>query len=93
MFTSNDTPAQEFVKAKELGAIINLDDISHIRFLEECAGIPEIISFRYNPGPLRQGGNAIIGNPEEAKYGLTKEQIFEAYPLMQAKGCLLYTSC
>lgn len=86
MFTSNDTPAQEFVKAKELGAIINLDDISHIRFLEECAGIPEIISFRYNPGPLRQGGNAIIGNPEEAKYGLTKEQIFEAYPLMQAKG-------
>ena len=51
MFTSNDTPAEEFVKARELGAIINLDDISHIQFLERDAGIPELICFRYNPGP------------------------------------------
>jgi diaminopimelate decarboxylase len=86
MFTSNDTPADEFIKARELGAIINLDDITHIDFLEKHAGIPDIISFRYNPGPLRGGGNAIIGNPEEAKYGLTREQIFEAYKIMKDKG-------
>lgn len=86
MFTSNNTPADEFVKAKEMGAIINLDDITHIAYLEEHAGIPDFISFRYNPGPLREGGNAIIGNPEEAKYGLTREQIFEAYEIMRDKG-------
>ncbi|MGI6226580.1 MAG: diaminopimelate decarboxylase [Peptococcales bacterium] len=86
MFTSNNTPPEEFVKAKEMGAIINLDDITHIDFLEKHAGIPEMISFRYNPGPLRAGGNAIIGNPEEAKYGLTRDQIFEAYKIMQDKG-------
>jgi len=86
MFSSNDTPAKEYQVAKELGAIINLDDISHIDFLEKHAGIPEIISFRYNPGPLREGGNAIIGKPEEAKYGLTREQIFDAYRIMQDKG-------
>lgn len=85
MFTSNDTPAQEFVKARELGGIINLDDITHIDFLEKHAGLPQLISFRYNPGPLR-GGNAIIGNPEEAKYGLTKEQLFEAYKITRDKG-------
>ncbi|NLT95235.1 MAG: diaminopimelate decarboxylase [Clostridia bacterium] len=85
MFTSNNTPADEYVKAKELGAIINLDDITHIDFLEKHAGIPEFISFRYNPGPLR-GGNAIIGRPEEAKYGLTREQIFNAYRIMRDKG-------
>lgn len=86
MFTSNNTPANEFAKAKEMGAIINLDDITHIDFLEKHAGIPEMISFRYNPGPLREGGNAIIGNPEEAKYGLTREQIFAAYKIMLDKG-------
>ncbi|HOJ78271.1 MAG TPA: diaminopimelate decarboxylase [Bacillota bacterium] len=85
MFTSNDTPAEEFRKAMELGAIINLDDISHIAYLEEHAGIPELICFRYNPGPLKQG-NAIIGNPEEAKYGLTRKQLFEAYQIMKEKG-------
>jgi len=85
MFTSNDTPAAEYQKAMELGAIINLDDISHIRFLEEHAGLPELICFRYNPGPLKKG-NAIIGNPEEAKYGLTRSQLFEAYKIMKAKG-------
>ncbi|KJS87041.1 MAG: diaminopimelate decarboxylase [Peptococcaceae bacterium BICA1-8] len=86
MFTSNNTSADEFVKAMELGAIINLDDITHIAYLEKHAGVPEVISFRYNPGPLRKGGNAIIGNPEEAKYGLTREQIFEAYKVMRDKG-------
>ncbi len=85
MFSSNDTPAEEFQKARQLGAIINLDDISHIAFLEEQAGIPELISFRYNPGPLRKG-NAIIGVPEEAKYGFTKAQLFEGYRILKEKG-------
>lgn len=85
MFSSNDTPPQEFVKARELGAIINLDDLGHIDHLEREAGIPELISFRYNPGPLREG-NAIIGNPVEAKYGLTREQMFEAYRIARDKG-------
>lgn len=86
MFTSNNTPSKEFKKAKDLGAIINLDDISHIPFLEKSAGIPEIICFRYNPGSLRKHkGNVIIGNPKEAKYGLTKEQLFEAYKIMKNK--------
>ncbi len=85
MFTSNDTPAEEFVKARELGAIINLDDITHLRFLEEHAGIPDLICFRYNPGSII-GGNAIIGKPEEAKYGLTKEQIFDGYKVAKDMG-------
>ncbi len=85
MFSSNDTPAEEFQKARRLGAIINLDDISHIAFLEEQAGLPELISFRYNPGPLRKG-NAIIGVPEEAKYGFTKAQLFEGYRILKEKG-------
>ncbi len=85
MFTSNDTPAEEFVKAKALGAIINLDDISHIPALENAAGIPDIICFRYNPGK-RKTGNAIIGNPVEAKYGFTREQLFEGYEIMKKKG-------
>ena len=74
MFSSNDTPYHEYQKAKELGAIINLDDISHIPYLEEHVGLPELLCFRYNPGPLR-GGNAFIGKPEEAKYGFTKPQL------------------
>ena len=85
MFTSNDTPASEFQKACDLGAVINLDDISHLDFLERHAGIPELISFRYNPGP-RRTGNTIIGRPEEAKYGLTYEQLFDAYAAVRAKG-------
>ncbi|MEN6463333.1 MAG: diaminopimelate decarboxylase [Syntrophomonas sp.] len=85
MFSSNDTPAHEFRKAKEIGAIINLDDISHIDYLEQSAGLPELISFRYNPGPLR-GGNAIIGVPQEAKYGFTREQIIEGYKIVRDKG-------
>lgn len=85
MFSSNDTPASEYKKAKELGAIINLDDISHIPFLEKHAGLPDLISFRYNPGPARKG-NVIIGDPKEAKYGFTREQLFEGYKLCKDKG-------
>jgi diaminopimelate decarboxylase len=84
MFSSNDTPVDEFKKARELGAIINLDDISHVGFLEEHAGLPPIICFRYNPGPLRQG-NVIIGDPKEAKYGFTREQLFEGYAACKEK--------
>ncbi len=85
MFTSNDTPAQEFVTAKALGAVINLDDLSHFPFLEQSAGLPEMLCFRYNPGPLKKG-NAIIGHPEEAKYGFTREQLFAGYRQARAKG-------
>ncbi len=86
MFTSNDTPAHEFKKAYEMGAIINLDDITHINFLENALGkLPELLCFRYNPGPLK-GGNDIIGKPQEAKYGLTKEQMISAYKISQEKG-------
>ncbi len=86
MFTSNDTPANEFLKARELGAVINLDDITHIPFLERHARLPEIVCCRYNPGPLRGGGNAIIGKPEEAKYGFTRDQLFEGYRILRDKG-------
>jgi diaminopimelate decarboxylase len=85
MFTSNDTPAEEFRFAKRLGAVINLDDISHIDALEEACGLPELVCCRFNPGPLK-GGNAIIGKPEEAKYGFTREQLFEGYAKLKAKG-------
>ena len=90
MFTSNDTPEEEFRRAWELGAIINLDDITHW----ECVlkAIPQPADFenrvfccRYNPGPLK-GGNAIIGKPEEAKYGMTRTQLFECYARMKAAG-------
>lgn len=78
MFTSNDTPDEEFVAAFDMGAVINLDDITHIENLNRVAGMPELISFRYNPGPDRTG-NAIIGNPVEAKYGVTTEQLIPCY--------------
>ena len=87
MFTSNDTPAPEFKKAAEMGAIINLDDITHLDFLEKALDghLPDLLCCRWNPGPLK-GGNAIIGKPEEAKYGFTKPQLFEAYRRMKEKG-------
>jgi diaminopimelate decarboxylase len=85
MFTSNDTPANEYKKAIELGAIVNLDDFGHIKYLEEQVGLPELVCFRYNPGALKEG-NAIIGHPEEAKYGFTREQIFEGYRILRDKG-------
>jgi diaminopimelate decarboxylase len=85
MFSSNDTPAVEYRKAKELGAVINLDDISHIPFLEQHAGLPELVCFRYNPGPAREG-NFILGNPEESKWGFTRDQLFEGYRMLKEKG-------
>lgn len=85
IFTSNDTPAYEYAKAIELGAIVNLDDLSHIAYLEEHVGLPELVCCRYNPGPLK-GGNVIIGKPEEAKYGFTREQLFEGYRQLRDKG-------
>ena len=86
MLTSNDTPADEFQKAILLGAIINLDDITHIEFLEKNAGLPKILSFRYNPADIMNNGNDIIGRPSEAKYGLTRQQIFDAYKIAKEKG-------
>lgn len=85
MLTSNDTPANEFQMATDLGAIINLDDISHIEYLEKNVGLPETICLRYNPGDLKQG-NLIIGHPEEAKYGFTHEQMIEGYAMLKEKG-------
>ncbi len=86
MFTSNDTPEEEFQKAFELDAIINFDDISHIPFFMDVVGkAPNVACCRYNPGPLREG-NAIIGNPEEAKYGMTRNQIIDAYAKLKELG-------
>lgn len=85
MLTSNDTPLSEFQMAKDLGAIINLDDISHIEYLDKNLGLPETICMRYNPGDLKQG-NLIIGHPEEAKYGFTHEQMIEGYAMLKEKG-------
>ena len=86
MFTSNDTPDEEFRKAYELGAILNLDDITHIEAVERaCGRLPEVISFRFNPGPERTG-NAIIGNPVEAKYGVTRSQLLDCYRIAKEKG-------
>jgi diaminopimelate decarboxylase len=85
MLTSNDTPAYEFQLAKDLGAIINLDDISHIHFVDKHVGLPDTICMRYNPGSLKEG-NVIIGHPEEAKYGFTREQIIEGYKILKEKG-------
>ena len=84
ILTSNDTPAYEFQLAKDLGAIINLDDISHIEFLEKNVGLPETICMRYNPGDLKQG-NLIIGHPEDSKYGFTHDQIIEGYKILKSK--------
>ena len=87
MFSSNDTPPEEFKMAAELGAIINLDDFTHIDFLEKTIGyIPETISCRYNPGGLFKISNDIMDNPGDAKYGMTTEQLFEAFKVLKAKG-------
>ena len=86
MFTSNDTPIEDFKKAKKLGAIINFDDISHIPFFERHIGkIGELACCRYNPGDAKKG-NPIIGNPKDAKYGMIKEQLFVAYQILKESG-------
>ena len=87
MFSSNDTPAEDYVLAEKLGAIINLDDFTHIDFLEKTIGyIPETISCRYNPGGLFKISNDIMDNPGDAKYGMTTEQLFEAFKILKSKG-------
>ena len=87
IFTSNETPAEEYKYAYENGNIINLDDLTHIEFLKKAIGkLPETICFRYNPGNNKQGCNSIIGKPEEAKYGLTREQIIQAYKICKEEG-------
>lgn len=87
MFSSNDTPAEEFAYADEIGAIINLDDFTHIDFLEKTIGkIPETISCRYNPGGLFKISNSIMDNPGDAKYGFTTEQLFEGFKILKEKG-------
>ncbi len=87
MFSSNDTPAEEYAYAYKLGATINLDDITHIDFLEDTIGtIPKRISCRYNPGGTFELGNGIMDNPGDAKYGMTTEQIFDAFRILKEKG-------
>ncbi|MDF2472536.1 MAG: hypothetical protein K0R21_318 [Anaerocolumna sp.] len=86
MFSSNATPAEEFLKAAELNATINLDDFTHIDFLNKVAGIPETISCRFNPGGVFSLGTDIMDNPGEAKYGFTKEQMIEGYKKLMGMG-------
>lgn len=87
MFSSNDTPMEEFALAGKLGAIINLDDITHIDCVEQALGaIPETISCRYNPGGVFRISNDIMDNPGDAKYGMTTEQMVEAFKILKAKG-------
>lgn len=86
MFSSNMTPREDFEYAQKLGAVINLDDITHIDYLEAIAGIPQTISCRYNPGGDFAVGNAIMGNPEEAKYGFTRPQLTQGFKALIGKG-------
>ncbi len=86
MFSSNDTPEEEFIFAKELGAIINLDDITHIDILDKCCGIPETICCRFNPGGKFSISTTIMDNPGDAKYGMTREQIKEAFLRLKELG-------
>ncbi|MBE5892939.1 MAG: diaminopimelate decarboxylase [Lachnospiraceae bacterium] len=87
MFSSNDTPAEEYVYAHELGATINLDDFTHIEFLEKTIGtLPETISCRFNPGGLFKISNDIMDNPGDSKYGFTTEQLFEGFRILKEKG-------
>ena len=87
MFSSNDTPPAEFKYADDMGAIINLDDITHIDILEKTLGyLPKKLSCRYNPGGYFSIANNIMDNPGDAKYGMTTEQLFEAFKIMKSKG-------
>ena len=86
MFSSNETPDEDFLLARKLGAIINLDDFTHIEILNRLCGIPETICCRYNPGGVFQASNAIMDNPGESKYGFTREQMFEGFRRLQQLG-------
>lgn len=86
MFSSNETRGEEYVLARKLDAIINLDDITHIDYLKEVASVPRKICLRYNPGGDFKIGTFIMGNPADAKYGLTKPQMFEAVKRLMSLG-------
>lgn len=86
MFSSNATPAEEFEYAHKINATINLDDFTHIQFLDDICGIPETISCRFNPGGYFQIANSIMDNPGDAKYGFTKEQLIEGFKILKQKG-------
>jgi diaminopimelate decarboxylase len=86
MFSSNETPAEDMQLAKEMGAIINLDDLTHVEFLEQVAGIPETICCRFNPGGHFAIANSIMDNPGDSKYGMTRDQMVEAYKMLIQKG-------
>ena len=87
MFSSNDTPAEDYAYCAKVGGIINLDDITHIEFVEKILGrLPETMSCRYNPGGVFRMSNGIMDNPGDAKYGFTTEQLFEGYKLLKDKG-------
>ena len=86
MFSSNVTPAEEFRKARELEAIINLDDYTHIDFLEDTCGLPETICCRFNPGGVFRMSNGIMDNPGDSKYGFTREQLFDGFRKLKEKG-------
>ena len=86
MFSSNMTPWEEYQKAMDMGAIINLDDFTHIDYLEEHCGLPETISCRFNPGGLFQMSNGIMDNPGDSKYGFTRDQLFEGMKILKERG-------
>ena len=86
MFSLNETPAQDMQKAYELGAYINLDDLTHVDFLKETAGIPKTVCCRYNPGGVFELGNGIMDNPGDAKYGMSEDQMAEAYTRLMKLG-------
>lgn len=86
MFSSNETPVEDMQLAKKMGVIINLDDLTHVEFLEQVAGIPETICCRYNPGGHFAIANSIMDNPGDSKYGMTREQMTEAYKRLMEKG-------
>lgn len=87
MFSSNDTPAEDYAYCAKVGGIINLDDITHIDFVEKILGkLPETMSCRYNPGGVFQMSNGIMDNPGDAKYGFTTEQLYEGYRILKEKG-------
>jgi diaminopimelate decarboxylase len=86
MFSSNETPVEDMQLAKKMGVIINLDDITHIEFLEKVAGIPDTVCCRYNPGGHFAIANNIMDNPGDAKYGMTRAQLTEAYRILMQKG-------
>lgn len=86
MFSSNDTPAREFKYARKIGATINFDAYEHIAFLKEVAGLPDTVSLRYNPGGVFSLGTDIMDNPEESKFGMTKDQLIQGFKDLKAEG-------